>query len=94
MKLDATDMDIYHGLDDWTFVPNFGMSGELEMFSGLQTRAPTNSIDYHMMVTESAQPHREGKCTLSRGRHHLHPPESELIPSTSLELIQLAGQEK
>ena len=82
VKLDATDMDIYHvDLMDGTFVPNFGMSVR-ELAHKL--------IDCHMMVMN---PHNYIEKVAQAGADiiYIHP-ESELIPSATLELIQLQGK--
>ena len=89
-KLDATDMDIYHvDIMDGTFVPNFGMSvRELEMIRRITDAGHHKLVDCHMMVMN---PHRYIKRIAEAGADiiYIHP-ESELIPSATLELIQLA----
>lgn len=91
-KLDATDMDIYHvDIMDGTFVNNFGMSlRELEMIRRITDKGAHKLIDCHMMVMH---PHRYVKKIAQAGADiiYIHP-ESELIPSATLELIQLQGK--
>ena len=91
-KLDATDMDIYHvDLMDGTFVPNFGMSvRELEMIRRVTDRGARKLIDCHMMVMN---PHNYIEKVAQAGADiiYIHP-ESELIPSATLELIQMQGK--
>lgn len=91
-KLDATDMDIYHvDIMDGTFVPNFGMSvRELEMIRRITDAGHHKLVDCHMMVMN---PHRYIKRIAEAGADiiYIHP-ESELIPSATLELIQLEGK--
>ena len=91
-KLDATDMDIYHvDLMDGTFVPNFGMSvRELEMIRRVTDRGYRQLIDCHMMVMN---PHNYIEKVAQAGADiiYIHP-ESELIPSATLELIQMQGK--
>lgn len=91
-KLDATDMDIYHvDIMDGTFVPNFGMSvRELEMIRRITDAGHHKLIDCHMMIMN---PHRYIKRIAEAGADiiYIHP-ESELIPSATLELIQLEGK--
>ena len=91
-KLDATDMDIYH-VDrmDGTFVPNFAMSvRELEMIRRITDRGKKRLIDCHMMVME---PHRYVEMMANAGADiiYIHP-ESELVPSATLEQIQRLGK--
>ena len=85
-KLDATDMDIYHvDIMDGTFVPNFGMSvRELEMIRRITDAGHHKLVDCHMMVMN---PHRYIKRIAEAGADiiYIHP-ESELIPSATLEL--------
>ena len=92
VKLDATDMDIYHvDLMDGTFVPNFGMSvRELEMIRRVTDQGAHKLIDCHMMVMN---PHNYIEKVAQAGADiiYIHP-ESELIPSATLELIQLQGK--
>ncbi len=91
-KLDDTDMDIFHvDIMDGTFVPNFGCSvRELEMVRRITDRGRKHLIDCHMMVMN---PHRYIDRIAEAGADiiYIHP-ESELIPSATLELIQLAGK--
>lgn len=91
-KLDATDMDIYHvDIMDGTFVPNFAMSiRELEMIRRITDRGAHRLIDCHMMVM---QPHRYVEMVANAGADiiYIHP-ESELIPSATLEKIQQLGK--
>lgn len=91
-KLDATDMDIYHvDIMDGTFVPNFAMSvRELEMIRRITDRGSHRLIDCHMMVM---QPHRYVEMVANAGADiiYIHP-ESELIPSATLEKIQMLGK--
>ena len=91
-KLDATDMDIYHvDIMDGTFVPNFAMSvRELEMIRRITDRGKKRLIDCHMMVME---PHRYVEMMANAGADiiYIHP-ESELIPSATLEQIQRLGK--
>ena len=91
-KLDATDMDIYHvDIMDGTFVPNFGMSvRELEMIRRITDAGHHKLVDCHMMVMN---PHLYIKRIAEAGADiiYIHP-ESELIPSATLELIQLEGK--
>ncbi len=91
-KLDATDMDIYHvDVMDGTFVQNFGMSiRELEMIRRVTDKGAHKLIDCHMMVMN---PHRYIEKIAQAGADiiYIHP-ESELIPSATLELIQLQGK--
>lgn len=91
-KLDATDMDIFHvDLMDGTFVQNFGMSiRELEMVRRVTDGGSKKLIDCHMMVMN---PHRYVEKVLNAGADiiYIHP-ESELIPSATIELIQLNGK--
>lgn len=93
-KLDATDMDIYHvDIMDGTFVPNFGMSvRELEMIRRITDAGHHKLIDCHMMIMN---PHRYIKRIAEAGADiiYIHP-ESELIPSATLELIQLEGKRR
>lgn len=87
-KLDATNMDIYHiDLMDGNFVHNFGMSvRELEMIRRITDQRGHKLVDCHMMVS---QPHRYIEKVAEAGADiiYIHP-ESELIPSATLELIQ------
>ena len=91
-KLDATDMDIYHvDIMDGTFVPNFAMSvRELDMIRRITDKGGKKLIDCHMMVM---QPHRNLKMIADAGADiiYIHP-ESELVPSATLEQIQLLGK--
>ena len=91
-KLDATDMDIYHvDLMDGSFVHNFGMSlRELEMIRRVTDQGHHRLIDCHMMVMN---PHRYVERVADAGADiiYIHP-ESELIPSATLELIQMKGK--
>lgn len=91
-KLDKTDMDIYHvDIMDGTFVPNFAMSvREIEMIRRITCKGGKKLIDCHMMVM---QPHRYVKMMADAGADiiYIHP-ESELIPSATLEQIQLLGK--
>lgn len=91
-KLDATDMDIYHvDIMDGTFVHNFGMSvRELEMIRRITDAGHQRLIDCHMMVM---QPHRYVEMIADAGADiiYIHP-ESELIPSATLEKIQRLGK--
>ncbi|MEM5767210.1 MAG: ribulose-phosphate 3-epimerase [Bacillota bacterium] len=91
-KLDATDMDIYHvDVMDGTFVPNFGMSiREIEMIKRITDQGAHKPIDCHMMVMN---PHRYIEKVAQAGADiiYIHP-ESELIPSATLERIQLQGK--
>ena len=91
-KLDATDMDIYHvDIMDGTFVPNFAMSvRELEMIRRITDRGKKRLIDCHMMVME---PHRYVEMMANAGADiiYIHP-ESELVPSATLEQIQRLGK--
>ena len=103
-KLDATDMDIYHvDIMDGTFVPNFGSMPSAVKSSGVISIAMTclpssritdaghhKLVDCHMMVMN---PHRYIKRIAEAGADiiYIHP-ESELIPSATLELIQLEGK--
>jgi ribulose-phosphate 3-epimerase len=86
-KLDETDMDIYHvDIMDGTFVQNFGMSvRELEMIRQITDKGAHKLIDCHMMVMN---PHRYIEKIAQAGADiiYIHP-ESELIPSATLELI-------
>lgn len=87
-KLDETDMDIFHvDIMDGTFVPNFGMSvRELKMVREITDAGSKKLIDCHMMVMN---PHRYVEMIAEAGADiiYIHP-ESELIPSATLELIQ------
>lgn len=87
-KLDATDMDIYHvDIMDGTFVPNFGMSvREMAMIKEITDKGNRKLIDCHLMVMK---PHRYIEMIAQAGADiiYIHP-ESELIPSATLELIQ------
>lgn len=91
-KLDATDMDIYHvDIMDGTFVPNFAMSvRELNMIRRITDKGGKKLIDCHMMVIK---PHRYIKMMADAGADiiYIHP-ESELIPSATLEQIQILGK--
>lgn len=76
---------------DGTFVPNFGMSvRELEMIRRITDAGHHKLVDCHMMVMN---PHRYIKRIAEAGADiiYIHP-ESELIPSATLELIQLEGK--
>lgn len=91
-KLDKTDMDIFHvDIMDGTFVPNFGMSvRELQMIREITDAGSKKLIDCHMMVMN---PHRYIQMIAEAGADiiYIHP-ESELIPSATLELIQKHGK--
>lgn len=91
-KLDATDIDIYHvDIMDGNFVPNFGMAvRELEMIRRITDQGSKKPIDCHLMVM---QPHRYIEKIAQAGADiiYIHP-ESELIPSATLELIQRHGK--
>lgn len=91
-QLDATDMDIYHvDIMDGTFVPNFAMSvRELDMIRRITDQGGKKLIDCHMMVM---QPHRYIKMMADAGADiiYIHP-ESELVPSATLEQIQMLGK--
>ena len=91
-KLDATEMDIYHvDIMDGTFVPNFAMSvRELEMIRRITDSGEHRLVDCHMMVM---QPHRYVEMIANAGADiiYIHP-ESELIPSATLEQIQRLGK--
>lgn len=91
-KLDETDMDIFHvDIMDGTFVPNFGCSlRELEMIKRITDRGKKHLIDCHLMVM---QPHRYIDRVAEAGADiiYIHP-ESELIPSATLEQIQRVGK--
>lgn len=91
-KLDQTDMDIYHvDIMDGSFVPNFGMSvRELQMIRRITDQGAKKLIDCHMMVMN---PHKYIKMIAAAGADiiYIHP-ESELIPSSTLELIQMEGK--
>lgn len=91
-RLDSTDMDIYHvDIMDGTFVPNFGMSvRELSMIRRITDRGAKKQIDCHMMVMN---PHRYVGMMAEAGADiiYIHP-ESELIPSATLELIKGLGK--
>lgn len=91
-KLDATDMDIYHvDLMDGVFVHNFGMSlRELEMIRRVTDRGGKKLIDCHMMIMN---PHKYVEKVAEAGADiiYIHP-ETELIPSATLELIQRLGK--
>lgn len=91
-KLDQTDMDIFHvDLMDGTFVHNFGMSiRELEMIRRITDEGNKHLIDCHMMIMN---PHRYVERVAEAGADiiYIHP-ESELIPSATLELIQMQGK--
>jgi ribulose-phosphate 3-epimerase len=91
-KLDAADIDIYHvDLMDGTFVHNFGMSiRELEMIRRITDGGARKMIDCHMMVMN---PHRYVEKVAEAGADiiYIHP-ESELVPSATLELIQMLGK--
>ena len=82
----------YHvDIMDGTFVPNFGMSvRELEMIRRITDAGHHKLIDCHMMIMN---PHRYIKRIAEAGADiiYIHP-ESELIPSATLELIQLEGK--
>ena len=72
-------------------VPNFGMSvRELEMIRRITDAGHHKLVDCHMMVMN---PHRYIKRIAEAGADiiYIHP-ESELIPSATLELIQLEGK--
>ena len=91
-KLDATDMDIFHvDIMDGSFVPNFGMSvRELEMIRRVTDNGSKRLIDCHMMMMS---PHRYIEKIAEAGADIIYfHPESELIPSATLELIQLQGK--
>ena len=91
-KLDATDMDIYHvDIMDGMFVHNFGMSvRELEMIRRITDAGHHRMIDCHMMVM---QPHRYVEMIAKAGADiiYIHP-ESELIPSATLDQIKQLGK--
>ena len=91
-ELDATDMDIFHvDLMDGTFVNNFGMTfRELEMIRRVTDRGAKHLIDCHMMVVN---PYKHIERVVDAGADiiYIHP-ESEFIPSASLELIQRLGK--
>ena len=91
-KLDDTDMDIFHvDIMDGMFVPNFAVSiRELEMIRRVTDRGKKHLIDCHMMVM---QPHRYVQRIAEAGADiiYIHP-ESELIPSATLDLIQREGK--
>ena len=92
-KLDETDMDVFHvDLMDGTFVPNFGCSlRELEMVKRITDRGRKHLIDCHLMIMH---PHRYISRIAQAGADiiYIHP-ESELIPSATLELIQQEGKQ-
>lgn len=91
-KLDATDMDIFHvDIMDGTFVPNFGMSiRELEMIRRVTDAGAKHLIDCHLMMMN---PHRYIERIADAGADIIYfHPESELIPSATLELIQKQGK--
>jgi ribulose-phosphate 3-epimerase len=91
-KLDETDMDIFHvDIMDGSFVHNFGMSvRELEMIKEITSKGNNKLIDCHMMVM---RPHRYVEKISEAGADiiYIHP-ESELIPSATLEQIQMLGK--
>ena len=91
-KLDATDMDIYHvDIMDGKFVPNFAVSlQELELIRRVTDEGAHHLVDCHMMVMN---PHRYIRRVAEAGADiiYIHP-ESELIPSATLELIQMEGK--
>ncbi len=91
-KLDASDMDIYHvDFMDGTFVPNFALSfRELEMIRRVTDAGAHHLIDCHMMVVN---PHRYIGRVAEAGADiiYIHP-ESESVPSATLELIQMEGK--
>ena len=90
--LDEGDMDIFHvDIMDGTFVPNFAVSiQELEMIRRVTDQGGHHLIDCHMMVM---QPHRYIQRIAEAGADiiYIHP-ESELVPSATLELIQREGK--
>lgn len=90
--LDATNMDIFHvDIMDGTFVHNFGMSvRELEMVRSITDRGAKHLIDCHLMIMN---PHRYIEKIADAGADiiYIHP-ESELIPSATLELIHMQGK--
>lgn len=91
-KLDATNMDIYHvDIMDGIFVPNFAMSvRELQMIRRITDNGNRHLIDCHMMVIN---PHRYIKMMADAGADiiYIHP-ESELVPSATLEQIKALGK--
>ncbi len=91
-ELDKTDMDIYHvDIMDGSFVPNFAVSvQELELIRKITDAGKHHLVDCHMMVMN---PHRYIKKIADAGADiiYIHP-ESELVPSATLELIQLEGK--
>lgn len=90
--LDQTDMDIYHvDLMDGTFVHNFGCTlRELELVRRVTDRGARKLVDCHMMVMN---PHRYIERVAQAGADiiYVHP-ESELVISATLELIQMQGK--
>ncbi|MCI8423909.1 MAG: ribulose-phosphate 3-epimerase [Lawsonibacter sp.] len=91
-RLDQTDMDIYHvDLMDGTFVSNFGCTlRELELIRRVTDQGAHKLVDCHMMVMN---PHRYIERVAQAGADiiYVHP-ESELIVSATLELIQMQGK--
>ena len=87
LKIDKSDIDIFHlDLMDGTFVPNFGMSVREIDLVRKYTQKP---IDCHMMVMN---PGRYVEMMAAHGVNivYIHP-ESELIPSETLDKIHKLG---
>jgi ribulose-phosphate 3-epimerase len=91
-KLDRADMDIYHvDLMDGTFVPDFGMSlRELEMIKRITDQGAHRLIDCHMMIMNPGR-YIEKVAKAGADIIYIHP-QSELIPSATLELIRALGK--
>lgn len=85
-------MDIYHvDIMDGMFVPNFAVSiQELELIRKITDSGSHRMIDCHMMVQE---PHRYVEKIADAGADliYIHP-ESEKVPSATLELIKMQGK--
>lgn len=87
IKIDQSDIDIFHlDLMDGTFVPNFGMSVREIDLVRKYTKKP---IDCHMMIMN---PGRYIEMMADHGVDivYIHP-ESELIPSETLDKIHKFG---
>ena len=87
LKIDKSDIDIFHlDLMDGMFVPNFGMSVREIDLVRKYTQKP---IDCHMMVMN---PGRYVEMMAAHGVNivYIHP-ESELIPSETLDKIHKLG---
>jgi ribulose-phosphate 3-epimerase len=91
-ELDQSGMDIYHvDIMDGMFVPNFAVSiQELELIRKITDSGSHRMIDCHMMVQE---PHRYVEKIADAGADliYIHP-ESEKVPSATLELIKMQGK--